>query len=846
MQPYNSGGSPLAGAVTQLLYPDSATNWLQLTAAFNFAETLSSDPDHYEFILSSGPSNTSGNGVWVAQTSLSTLNNSPSLSSSGTTQVKWQSLYNTIGGGYMVRDYGTISYTDIAVDATTNTKVTSALTPFTSADVGKTLVITGGTGFTPGAYTISTVVSNVATLSASPAATSTTGGYGNRSGSGVKDFSQVGILAMACTSPIPLTDLFLRFGFVQDGTDTIAWSNDILFNATGTVAYCDISTLTGSINLADIRYLYIQAVLDLPLADIPPNTKTNVLTFGPLTSGGNLTVGQANYIYYVTETAVIDEFDSIQSNPSAGSANVIPTDGQAQAQITIPADCPKNALTTQYSLWRLGGVWDDTRLIATVGKNATVGANGANATDSTNPYYSYASGVFIDNTPDIWLTLATLISFGRDPMPTVVGAQAEWQGRRWAAVGNTLYGSWLANSDTSAGMMTTLILDTSDPNAAIEGCNFPISQDPTDTIVRLIPYGIPIEAGNAFGGGLLVLNKRSVFMVQGTDPTNFAIRQYDYDEGIGLIAQRGVARISANQLIFMGPDRLHVFPPQGDAVANDVGLRIQPALYPAYPRQQVLQNATAFAKSWMMYHDSAIYLGAPMPGDAAPSVVWKYDLRVRGWTRWTGTQVPVTDAGNSSSSSSSGGSGAIYYSQMNFTSGRSMPPNALGSPYELYFYGSGIDADGSSNGLGGQLYVMQGSIDIETPIATATAIPCTVTVHAFRPGFFYRFKLHPLYYREARLEFIEIEMILNGLLTMTAQAYNAGPSGPVAIPGAASVQQYTLTGLGQGFRKEMPSGLIEGQFVTLTLTFDCGLTQGNTTYVRGVRGHVTQTGQGAG
>jgi hypothetical protein len=65
---------------------------------------------------------------------------------------------------------------DLAVDATLNTKVTSASHNFVAADVGNILRITAGAGWTTGFYQIVSVAANAATLDRSPAATSTTGG----------------------------------------------------------------------------------------------------------------------------------------------------------------------------------------------------------------------------------------------------------------------------------------------------------------------------------------------------------------------------------------------------------------------------------------------------------------------------------------------------------------------------------------------------------------------------------------------------------------------------------------------------------------------------------------------
>ncbi len=68
------------------------------------------------------------------------------------------------------------SYTDLVIDATTNTKITSAAHPFSAASAGQQITITGGTGFTPGVYTVVSVSGSVATLNSSAGTLSSTGG----------------------------------------------------------------------------------------------------------------------------------------------------------------------------------------------------------------------------------------------------------------------------------------------------------------------------------------------------------------------------------------------------------------------------------------------------------------------------------------------------------------------------------------------------------------------------------------------------------------------------------------------------------------------------------------------
>ena len=69
-----------------------------------------------------------------------------------------------------------VSHTDLVVNGSNNLEVTSVGHSFVSGDVGKYVVVTAGTGWTPGAYKIASVSSGAAILATSPAAVSTTGG----------------------------------------------------------------------------------------------------------------------------------------------------------------------------------------------------------------------------------------------------------------------------------------------------------------------------------------------------------------------------------------------------------------------------------------------------------------------------------------------------------------------------------------------------------------------------------------------------------------------------------------------------------------------------------------------
>ncbi len=114
------------------------------------------------------------------------------------------------GTDYSLQNAAQVAYTDLVIDASDNTKVTSAGTPFTSAHVGNIIKVTGGTGFTTGRYEVTAVASAVATLDRAVGTTSSTGGTGNLGG---------GLLTIA--EAITAQDVTDQTIWIKSGTYTI-------------------------------------------------------------------------------------------------------------------------------------------------------------------------------------------------------------------------------------------------------------------------------------------------------------------------------------------------------------------------------------------------------------------------------------------------------------------------------------------------------------------------------------------------------------------------------------------------------------------------------------------------
>jgi hypothetical protein len=128
---------------------------------------------------------------------------------------------NSNGGGFNVNASGTdysqqdspqVTYTDLVIDASVNTKLTSAANPFTSAHVGNVINITSGTGFTVQRVEILSVAAGVATCDKSCGTLSSTGGNGKLGG---------GLQTIATTTTYMNNATNAMVTYIKSGTYTL-------------------------------------------------------------------------------------------------------------------------------------------------------------------------------------------------------------------------------------------------------------------------------------------------------------------------------------------------------------------------------------------------------------------------------------------------------------------------------------------------------------------------------------------------------------------------------------------------------------------------------------------------
>jgi hypothetical protein len=247
---------------------------------------------------------------------------------------------------------------------------------------------------------------------------------------------------------------------------------------------------------------------------------------------------------------------------------------------------------------------------------------------------------------------------GKDQFPTGCDCIGVYNMRLFASKRNTIYSSWLLNTNNEYGIYTTLISDATDPEVAIKGAAFSLSnQQDQDQILGMIAIqGDGLMRDNSTSAALVIMKEFGTYLLTGDSPHNFANQGFLQASGSGLVAKRGYAMLmgqliltTANGIMELKSTSLIPKAQQLEGVLN--------------PRSQDYNNGTgsygyippsAYADITMCVHDrklvvlaptasdtssttnSAVYvfdsrIGTPDPRAAAQGV----DMRSGGWVNWT-------------------------------------------------------------------------------------------------------------------------------------------------------------------------------------------------------------------
>lgn len=325
------------------------------------------------------------------------------------------------------------------------------------------------------------------------------------------------------------------------------------------IATAEIGAVAAS--LTDVRQWGIELTADVTIQDLALDGGQELFQVGALSESGNL-LSSAGYYYKLVQVDASGDsalFNVIQSDGSVPTDVVETTLAESMVNVTIPSLASSSYY---FKLVRFGGslAAGEGRVVVYLQRSASTFAYGADAAKGTSPFYAQTANPYIswdatgsillDNTPDAWLVDAERYLSGRELPPTAPTEASAFASRVWLAKGQELYASWSVTEDVNAGLYWTRVSQgaTRDAEARLKGWWKLLALSAGDTIQRLIPMR----------SVLVVLTRKAIWVVSGTDPSNFDAREVKATEQVGLFAPLAVTVVE-DVLYFLSDDGLYTF-----------------------------------------------------------------------------------------------------------------------------------------------------------------------------------------------------------------------------------------------------------------------------------------------
>lgn len=312
----------------------------------------------------------------------------------------------------------------------------------------------------------------------------------------------------------------------------------------------------------------------LPLGIVAPTTAMQPSTgaAGLLNSPG---IASTWYGWYYTFV----EADGTESNPSPISTPLLQLTNQ-QANLTGIA-VSTNAAVTSRNIYRVGGVLNTVRLLATIANNTTT--------------------AYTDNTPDLSLG-PNLLNFAHD-VPKAGNTFFLPHKNRLAAAGDPANPYRLSLSTFgNANYWPTTIFDPLNDGGYMD------MPDPE--------FGNPIVGLANLGSILIVACAKSFYAVYGDSFNDFSVRRLC---GIGCVARRTLQLCKENLLFLAGDGMIYSLT---DSEPVPIALPLRDMLQAILPSD--LANASA------VYQDQRYTVFIPQAGAAPVNV--SYDFEAKSWT----------------------------------------------------------------------------------------------------------------------------------------------------------------------------------------------------------------------
>lgn len=264
--------------------------------------------------------------------------------------------------------------------------------------------------------------------------------------------------------------------------------------------------------------------------------------------------------------------------------------------------------------------------------------------DSTS---TSASLVLIDNVGDSELLFDKPIGQtgyvyrdGKDFFPIGCENIAIHQQRVWMSKENTLYASWLLDTDNEYALHTTIVPVAADPYLPIKGASLVISGAyDYEPITALVPFsGEGLSKSNSSSNALLVLRNNSILPLVGVDATNFAILGFVREPGAGCIAPMCASTFNGRVwwLSNSGISQYTNGLPAAMSKPLDrlVNARTNNPLYNPTSGNLTINQALQRKSSCVVF-DNKFVFSSSQPGGTGLTTLFVFDAVLGGWYEWS-------------------------------------------------------------------------------------------------------------------------------------------------------------------------------------------------------------------
>lgn len=202
----------------------------------------------------------------------------------------------------------------------------------------------------------------------------------------------------------------------------------------------------------------------------------------------------------------------------------------------------------------------------------------------------------------------------------------------------------MLNTANEYALYTTVIVDPLDPEVAIKGATFTLSnQNDEEQIMGMQAIqGDGLMRDNSTSAALVIMREHSTYLLTGDSPHNFANQGFLQGSGSGLVAKRGSAVLMGNLIITTANGIMQL----DSTKLTAKGLQLEGVLN---PRSQDYINgqyayvpAASYANITMCVHDRRLMVLAPAANEAESSTNTKlyiYDTRTEGFNPRTNSAI---------------------------------------------------------------------------------------------------------------------------------------------------------------------------------------------------------------